>query len=517
MMYNKVIFLATCLAVIQASETQHCASPQYARYNEKFILKCDIQPDVKGVYWYESVEQKDPLIKFENDEITGRGYDSGEYNMLSSGALVINNVTWKHDGIFKLLVLDQLLSIDNSFVQLEVIVEPNQVAPSIDECKGSIYCSLYVEDYESLQCAVQGARPALQLQWFLTQADGEDILQFDSFSILTDEGTYNSSSSIIFDQRIMSQLPSVLTCIASGTALALSTKPSQSSVLLESSQSYEAIEFSKTPIGKVYVEEGYPAQFPCKADLHESLVIWRAGASKHTLQTIGYSFLVSDAKEVTDDLAIGGDGTLLLHNVSMSYDGLYVCLVKQLDLTLGFAYQLVVLVPPSPSFPVILDCFGLTCNRTVAWEGTLACTVYNVHPDVDLFLLTKSSITRLGNQSRQKTVDEENKLSTVSVQATYSIADALCGEYIPIACQASGPASVVFNSTANIKITKRDCNSVDASTSNLTVIWMVVPVGILMLIVCGCFVFYFKLSKGEKLVQTPTITKWQTRRYVEQV
>lgn len=85
------------------SENVKCKSPQFLELGRAGIVHCFLGDPVYGAFWYNSTKDEGnrPVLYYSNFTRSGRGYDSGEFDINANGSLIINNVTLQHEHTFR--------------------------------------------------------------------------------------------------------------------------------------------------------------------------------------------------------------------------------------------------------------------------------------------------------------------------------------------------------------------------------------------------------------------------------
>lgn len=87
---------------ISAVSNQGCGSPQYVELGKREVVKCSFIDGFVSINWYFNLDVTEgpPTIRFTNQEVTGEGYESGEFDITPDGSLIIKNVTVQHETRF---------------------------------------------------------------------------------------------------------------------------------------------------------------------------------------------------------------------------------------------------------------------------------------------------------------------------------------------------------------------------------------------------------------------------------
>ncbi|KAJ8037021.1 hypothetical protein HOLleu_17737 [Holothuria leucospilota] len=94
---------------------------QNGELGSKAIIKWNIANDFEGIYWFDNINEREPIVRYEAGVKSGRLYQV-EYDICDNGSLVIKNVTAKyHDTVFRLLVIDANYEVHEEEIQFSVI------------------------------------------------------------------------------------------------------------------------------------------------------------------------------------------------------------------------------------------------------------------------------------------------------------------------------------------------------------------------------------------------------------
>lgn len=73
--------------------TENYCPPQVSGlYGEEGMISCYFRPNFQTIIWFDETSTRDPFIRLEHDTKSGRGYDSGKYDVLQNGSLVIKTI-----------------------------------------------------------------------------------------------------------------------------------------------------------------------------------------------------------------------------------------------------------------------------------------------------------------------------------------------------------------------------------------------------------------------------------------
>lgn len=82
-----------------------CNSKQYLEYGKPGTIQC-VFIDFFGVFWYNSTDvERTPMLSYKKSEKSGDGFSSKEFDILTNGSLVINNVSLRHDHVISVVMM----------------------------------------------------------------------------------------------------------------------------------------------------------------------------------------------------------------------------------------------------------------------------------------------------------------------------------------------------------------------------------------------------------------------------
>lgn len=101
-----------------------CPQEQSLELGQGGIVNCSFATGFYGVYWYDTDDLTlSAFMFYANENKGGKGYDSGEFDILPDGSLVINIVGVKHEIPFTVVYMETVHTISpvQKKVQLTVI------------------------------------------------------------------------------------------------------------------------------------------------------------------------------------------------------------------------------------------------------------------------------------------------------------------------------------------------------------------------------------------------------------
>ncbi|KAJ8032355.1 Interferon-induced very large GTPase 1 [Holothuria leucospilota] len=196
---NPLLFVCIILLlrteIVDLSTVSPCQSPQYAELGEMGVIRCNVQYQYHGFYWYMGNVRLDnnPAIRFEDTRKTGYGYPN-EFDCTSDGSLVVKNVTSRHDTVFKILILRSDVEERNVYeVILVTTITPDLKFPMIKRNNNTVSDYVKLNNNDSLACVVIGARPPSRITWFKTvPQDGSELTSAEAVRISNNNVSYDT-------------------------------------------------------------------------------------------------------------------------------------------------------------------------------------------------------------------------------------------------------------------------------------------------------------------------------------
>ncbi|KAJ8051008.1 Protein NLRC5 [Holothuria leucospilota] len=194
-----------------------CISPQFLELGKTGIIDCSSQVHFSGVLWYDTRDYllAEPILHYRRSLKTGSGYDSGEYDILQNGSLVIQEVLLKHERTFTVAYLHseekEPIPIN---VKVLVIVYPVPAYPLVNGCDHQQYCLLEVKREGFLNCTLLGIRPLVDIEWKVFHHGDTDLISFrqQRVTIIENGETFNVTVTTSYLSRVDSLDKITLEC-----------------------------------------------------------------------------------------------------------------------------------------------------------------------------------------------------------------------------------------------------------------------------------------------------------------
>ncbi|XP_071851676.1 uncharacterized protein [Apostichopus japonicus] len=363
-------------------EDDLCASVQYVELSELGIIQCNFGSHYYGAFWYNTTEHRfeDPFLYFENSNKSGIGIESGEFNILPNGSLVINNVTLQHEHSFRVFMfLEEESGPTVQYdVNVKVVVKPEQDYPIIDKCEQNRRTCFLKANQIDLSCYVRDSRPAVALSWWKRTSTME-INILESYSVIRGEEWESSYANITY--QFENTLPLVLV-VCKAVQIPLLLPINESMVLLEN---YNYMIPSKGMYHSYVLHRGN-ISLSC-GNLEPTYLLWKKKISSTHYKDLAY-FIFGDtnsSRAFTDEFMVAPNGALVISDILVKHEGVHVCLYEKKMTIKTVAYNLTVYSLPVPPYLVVNGCTNDgRCTVNISSSGSLTCSVKKIRPYVTL-------------------------------------------------------------------------------------------------------------------------------------
>ncbi|KAJ8018488.1 hypothetical protein HOLleu_43495 [Holothuria leucospilota] len=154
-----------------------CKTPQFIEIGAVGVIRCSFRDDISGALWYKLTTHLhgNAFLTLANSEKSGEGYLSGEFDIFPNGSLIIQNVSIKHEGTYKVTILETTASDPKTyFVNVSVFAPTFSRVPVIDNCDNkSEICFQILNSNSHLSCTIRDARPAIPLRLMIRTGEGD--------------------------------------------------------------------------------------------------------------------------------------------------------------------------------------------------------------------------------------------------------------------------------------------------------------------------------------------------------
>ncbi|PIK46650.1 hypothetical protein BSL78_16483 [Apostichopus japonicus] len=126
-----------------------CISPQFLRIGRAGFIHCNIPPGFLSIFWSHSLDDIQSSTAFiDNGEKGGNAYNSGHFDILENGALVINNVAVDDEGLYQVDVIDRTASVRRAQI---IIHATGKSFSTLNEIAHSYYIENHRQRYSKAE------------------------------------------------------------------------------------------------------------------------------------------------------------------------------------------------------------------------------------------------------------------------------------------------------------------------------------------------------------------------------
>ncbi|XP_071851766.1 uncharacterized protein [Apostichopus japonicus] len=478
--------LTILLALFTVAEGNGCESQQIVEIGGRSILNCSFSEGFVGIMWYNSTNFEDdpPILVFQHSEKSGQGYASGEFDILPSGSLIINNVSIMHETVF---VVSQIINFKDPvkwhYVKVITYVKPSATFAVIRECNGKQHCFLGSSKISSsLNCYVNNARPKIKLFWI------EPFHEEDKNVTKEHSTDYNglTFSSAATTEYLPSKkyFLSLLACSATDPLMLL--REDISLVLIQN----EAKFVGNMETLKLYFEVGTVANLPCPSGSGVNAVLWQMSRSlEDDRQALAYRMSVLHVDVIIPLSAAGvelqNDGDLIIRGIQPQHEGFFFCIVRSMRKESIRSYEVITQVTPSPSHPVVDECnHQQYCVIVVEHGDTLICRLLGIRPITHLEWIPSDQRyqSMLQNQTLQviPNGDTSDVYVTVRLFLTQYIDD-----QTTVVCRTKGLNSDMWdmNAIVDLRFFQEGLVVDDSPTKNRAILWVIIVSAVVFIII----------------------------------
>lgn len=476
-----VPLLITLLHVfIEGNSNIGCLSIQYVELGRQGYITCTFPAQLSEVYWYDDVSGGSdvlPIAIYRGDAHVkeGPGIESGEYDILSNGTLVITNVTVRYDKQYKVLACTDSCN-PLATISVQVVVYPLALTPKIVSCDDESPCTVSVTKNGHPVCQVDSARPHVDLEW-VVQIRGKDIHAEGqvSFSEPNSDGVTYKSIAVLNETMNTERLLAVYICKPRWIFAGLVT---ERKVLVDYSDERNLLNLPLD--GTAYYEINRRSELRCEVS-NFSPIIWRKVDSSDTVETIGFMYedIIYNEGEFSEDVIISSDGSLQFTSLQLHHEGTYACIYDSDKGVKGTQVRyLQVLVPPSPPYIKIKECQeDDPCIFRGNRSGSLTCVIHGVRPEVPLtWVGTDDKLITL--KDVRTVIQNRGPLTDISTSVYYELShDIVCGTSVELKCQVGHPISQIIQPYATTVIYTDECTDREdgGNEIHLIIILLVIP------------------------------------------
>lgn len=417
----KFLLLVCGITLSGAEIGRACTFIQYLSFGSLGTITCPITENALVVSWYNSTNYVNdyPIIYLSDSIKGGVGYDSGEYDILLDGSLVVNNVSMKHEGIFTLSVLYRDMNEPIVMkIKIIVTVSPSSQFPVIQNCKNRSRICFERGSSLSLVCSVENVRPSVNLKWLSRTAVGDEIIPYRTHTF--DDGIKFSTEVTTMVTPNDTSLPSLLLLVCKAESSPQLLLKSESLVL---TQRYEMNFLTLDSILQgVTIHSN--VRLVCAVNSRGYCVWRRKRPADISYEDIGYS--INFAEKYTEvfstEYNIDEENSLIIAGVQIELAGLYSCIFSDGTMEQSILHQVVVNVPV---YPKVEGCKQqVYCVLEVKHEGSLTCTLMGVWDRVEpLWVVYSPNDAAISFQNDEIYVHDNGHTFDVTLRSDYHIFD----------------------------------------------------------------------------------------------
>lgn len=239
--------------------------------------------------------------------------------MFSNHSLIIKN--YKIITRYILIHINKVYIIFISeFLYSLFIVRPDKPFPVIDQCSEKTrICFLPIENALTITCAVQKARPAVDIFWSRRIAEGEIDIVSQEKGVVNGNITFSSYAVMISQPLNPGQL---LLLVCKGSTLPKLLKSEESVLLVQQSYRFRP-EYSSSE--RRLVEKGSNTVIHCtQGELF--YLVWTK-FHENTVEQVAWAIFLKDniSNSMSETVEVGFNGSLKLIDINPNQDGLYSC------------------------------------------------------------------------------------------------------------------------------------------------------------------------------------------------
>lgn len=482
-------------AVIKGVISDECDSPQYLEYGRNGTVQCLFQKNFVSLLWYNSTDTvvDAPIVTYTQSVKSGRGFESGEFDIFSNGSLVIHEVGLVHEHNYTVAKFTDL-NEEPTVLVVRVIVTVKSLlkGPVIDKCESNNkICFTELDGPSAVNCIVRGVRPAVSLKWLTLTGSGDHNIS-SKISSIGNNVTFTSRA-VTLDAFAYSPVLSLLVCQAEFAPGVL--QRDRSLVLVHNSRR----NLSSIPPVMKYAPLGSALELHCAGNKSPHLqVVWKRSLSfDNQYQDLMFGVFVENYIETryNDHFQFGENGSLILRQVDQQHDGFYGCIYGD-GITDGMTkYEVVTYVNPDPAYPVVEGCNNKShCVLDVDRKGNLTCSMTGIRPVVNLQWresneTSSEQITFFDHTTR---VTEIGETFNITLTCSFKV-NIMSLKQLTVKCCASEPGIGPIQSYSRIvvlrvaSVKEPDDSSVPACNHSAKIVILVLT--LVVVLVCGMTLF----------------------------
>ncbi|XP_071851038.1 uncharacterized protein [Apostichopus japonicus] len=485
-----LLAFAIILLLSSATSLEECEQTYYVEIGTRGLIPCSCNGSSLALIAWVNVNEGKTLLLLYDDDKRGDGYESGEYDIYPNGSLLINNVTASHESVYR--VSTAISTLHDRFsknICVHTTVKPAITIPVIEECSNTYgtTCVKSTTDSVEVNCFVRDSRPAVKLSWSLRTHGGDHILPSNYKKYTFDDVTYTShvTATLSFGE---SSVLSLLACRANNVPLNL--VEDENVLLIEKEMDYTSL---VTPIRR-YLKIHSPMNLSC-TDLGLNLVIWKWSPESDAFETLYVSiFQNSNHTKISNmEYKLEHEGSLSLQNTLVEHEGLYACVYDN-GVSGGIVlYDVLVMVDPTPSFPVIDGCnHQQYCVLEKQLQDVLTCSVLGIRPKVALEWRAFREETAIDFTQHQFTVTQMGDLYDISLTVNFDFTLTTQNK-VTVECGAVGENAELFSLSTKVDLLFPNVLPTEQRSYTFTITIIAVLVTMMMMIITAAVVIICRI------------------------
>ncbi|XP_071850906.1 uncharacterized protein [Apostichopus japonicus] len=492
-----LLALAITLPLSSATslEDTECAQTHYVDIGTKGIIPCSCNGSYLPLIAWVNVNEGKTLLLLDHGDKSGDGYQSGEYDIYPNGSLLINNVTASHESVYRVSTATSTSgSRISNVICVHTTVKPAITIPVIKECSNTYgtTCVKSTTDSVEVNCFVRDSRPAVTLSWTIRTYGGDHILPSNYRNFTTDNVTYTSHVTATFSFGESSVL-SLLVCRSNSVPLNLIEE--ENVILIEKEINYT---FLVNPIIR-YLKIHSPMNLSC-TDLGLNVVIWKWSPERYAFETLYVSIYQNSnhTKISNREYRLEDEGSLSLQNTLVEHEGLYAC-VHDNGVGGGIElYDVLVMVDPTPVFPVIDGCnHEQYCVLEKQPQDILTCSVMGIRPKMALEWRAFREETPIDFTQHQFKETQRGDLYDISLTVNFDFTQTTKNK-VTVECRAIGENAELFSLSTKIDLLFPNVLPAEQRSNTFTITIIAVVVTMMMIIITTAVVIIC-IVKARKL------------------
>ncbi|XP_071852251.1 uncharacterized protein [Apostichopus japonicus] len=477
-------------------EDTECEQTQYVEIGTLGLIPCSCNGSSLALIAWNNVNEGKSILLLNDGEKSGDGYESREFDIYPNGSLLINNVTASHESVFRVsTAVSTSGSIHSNDICVRTTVKPAITIPAIEECSNTYGTTCVRSTAESVEvnCSVRDSRPAVKLTWTIRTHGGDHILPSNYRKFTTDNVTYTSHVTATFSFGESSVL-SLLVCRANSVPLNL--VEDEHVLLIEKKMDYTSMAI---PIRR-YFKIHSPMNLSC-TDLRLNLVVWKWSPQQDAFETlyVGIFHKNNHTKISNKEYKLENEGSLSLQNALVEHEGLYACVYDN-GVSGGIVlYDVLVIVDPTPVFPVIDGCnHQQYCALEKQPQDVLTCSVLGIRPKVALEWRAFREQTAIDFTQHQLTVTEMGDVYDLFLTVNFDFTLTTQNK-VTVECRAVGENAEQFSLSTKVDLLFPNVLPTEQKSYTITITIIAVLVTMMLMMIITAVVVIICKIRARKM------------------